>query len=119
MHCQIKTIAAGRAPGGELLLQVRGTPPSLEAAFEALPIRHEPEDCHVESGKIRRNRQEKRVVEVFRAGRLLDLPEWRTDVLEAVRLTRTVQRRDVAIGWERRCTPQSALDALTPPRTPA
>src|SRR4051794_41790781 len=117
MHCQIKTIAAGRAPGGELLLQVRGTPPSLEAAFEALPIRHEPEDCHVESGKIRRNRQEKRVVEVFRAGRILDLPEWHTDVVEAVRVTRTVQRQDVAIGWERRRTHHVAWEGSTPQST--
>jgi predicted transposase YbfD/YdcC len=113
MHCQIKTIAAVKASGGEVLLQVKGNQPSLEAAFEALPIRHEPEDCHVESGKIRRNRQEKRVVEVFRAGRLLDLPEWRNDVVEAVRLTRTVQRRDVAIGWKWRCTHEVAWYAST------
>ncbi len=113
MHCQIKTIAAVKASGGEALLQVKGNQPSLEAAFEALPVRHEPEDCHVESGKTRRNRQEKRVVEVFRAGRLLDLPEWRTDVVEAVRVTRTVQRQDVAIGWTWRCTHEVAWYAST------
>src|SRR5438270_11357147 len=84
MHCQIQTIEAVKASGGEAQLQVKGNQPSLEAAFEALPVRHEPEDCHVETGTIRRNRQENRVVEVFRAGRLLDLPEWRTDVVEAV-----------------------------------
>src|SRR6185437_12402570 len=60
MHCQIKTIEAVKASGAEALLQVKGNQPSLEAAFEALPTRHEPEDCHVETGKIRRNRQEKR-----------------------------------------------------------
>lgn len=113
MHCQIKTIAAVKASGAEALLQVKGNQPSLEAAFEALPVRHEPEDCHVETGKIRRNRQEKRVVEVFRAGRILDLPEWRTDVVEAVRVTRTVQRRDVAIGWKWRCTHEVAWYAST------
>src|SRR3954453_14689031 len=91
MHCQIKTIAAVKASGGEALLQVKSNQPRLEAAFDALPLQHEPADCHVETGKIRRNRQEKPVVEVFRAHRLLELPEWRTDVLEAVRVTRTVQ----------------------------
>jgi predicted transposase YbfD/YdcC len=104
MHCQIKTIEAVKASGGEALLQVKANQPSLEAAFEALPVRHEPQDCYVESGKIRRNRQEKRRVEVFRAGRLLDLPEWQTHAVEAVRVTRTVQRQDVASGWKWRCT---------------
>ena len=67
----------------------------------------------METGKIRRNRQEKRVVEVFRAGSILDLPEWRTDVVEAVRVTRTVQRQDVAIGWKWRCTHEVAWYAST------
>src|SRR3954462_1213440 len=40
MHYQIKTIAAVKASGGEVLLQVKGNPPSLEAAFEALPLQH-------------------------------------------------------------------------------
>ena len=93
MHCQIKTIEAVKASGGEALLQVKANQPSLEAAFEALPAKREPEDCHAKIGKIRRNRQEKRVVEVFRAGRLLDLPEWQTHVVEAVRVTRTVLTR--------------------------
>ena len=117
MHCQIKTIATVKASGGEALLQVKGNQPSLEAAFEALAVQHEPDDCYddcyVESGKIRRNRQEKRRVEVFRAGSILDLPEWRTDVVEAVRVTRTVQRRDVAIGWKWRCTHEVAWYAST------
>src|SRR5947209_3054265 len=119
MHCQIKTIAAVKASGGEALLQVKSNQPSLEAAFDALPLQHEPADCHVETGKIRRNRQEKRVVEVFRAGRLLELPEWRTDVVEAVRVTRTVQRQDVAIGWKWRCTYDVAWYASTRPGTSA
>jgi predicted transposase YbfD/YdcC len=72
MHCQIKTIAAVKASGGEALLQVKGNQPSLKAAFAALPVQHAPQDCHVESGKIRRNRREKRVVDVFRAGRILE-----------------------------------------------
>ena len=67
----------------------------------------------MEIGKIRRNRQEKRAVEVFRAGSILDLPEWRNDVVEAVRVTRTVQRRDVAIGWKWRCTHAVAWYAST------
>jgi predicted transposase YbfD/YdcC len=100
MHCQIKTIEAVKASGGEALLQVKGNQPGLEAAFEALPARHEPEDCHVETGKIRRNRQEKRVVEVFRAGSILDLPDWQTHAVEAVRVTRTVLHKDVATGWQ-------------------
>src|SRR4051795_11605934 len=75
MHCQIKTIEAVKASGGEALLQVKGNQPSLEAAFEALPVRHEPQDCHVEAGTIRRNRQETHRVEVFKAGHLLDLPD--------------------------------------------
>jgi predicted transposase YbfD/YdcC len=113
MHCQIKTIEAVKASGGEALLQVKGNQPSLEAAFEALPVGHEPEDCHVETGKIRRNRQEKRVVEVFKAGSILDLPEWQADVVEAVRVTRTVQRQDVATGWKWRCTREVAWYAST------
>src|SRR5690242_8149290 len=113
MHCQLKTIAAVKASGGEALLQVKGNQPSLEAAFEALPIRREPDDCYVETGNIRRNRQEKRMVEVFPAGSILDLPEWRTDIVEAVRVTRTVQRRDVAIGWKWRCTHEVAWYAST------
>src|SRR4051812_30833174 len=100
MHCQIQTIAAVKASGGEALLKVKSNQPSLEAAFDALPLQHEPADCHVETGKIRRNRQEKRVVEVFRAGRLLERPEWRTDVVEAVCVTRPVQRQGVSIRWE-------------------
>src|SRR6185437_16641027 len=104
MHCQIKTIEAVKASGGEALLQVKGNQPSLEAALEALAAGHGPDACYVETGKIRRNRQEKRVVEVFKAGSILDLPQWRTDVVEAVRVTRTVQRQDVAIGWKSRCT---------------
>src|SRR3954462_1883703 len=119
MHCQIQTIAAVKASGGEALLQVKSNQPSLEAAFDALPLQHEPADCHVETGKIRRNRQEKRVVEVFRAGRLLERPEWRTDVVEAVRVTRTVQRQDVAIGWKWRCTYDVAWYASTRPGTSA
>jgi len=119
MHCQIQTIAAVKASGGEALLQVKSNQPSLEAAFDALPLQHEPADCHVETGKIRRNRQEKRVVEVFRAGRLLERPEWRTDVVEAVRVTRTVQSQDVAIGWKWRCTYDGAWYASTRPGTSA
>src|SRR3954462_6033681 len=38
------------------------------------------------------------------AGRVLDLPEWQTHAVEAVRVTRTVQRQDVASGWKWRCT---------------
>ena len=113
MHCQIKTIEAVKASGAEALLQVKGNQPSLEAALEALPVRYEPEDCHVETGKIRRNRQEKRQIEVFKAGHRLDLPEWRTDVVEAVRITRTVQRQDVATGWKWRCTHEVAWYAST------
>jgi len=113
MHCQIKTIEAVKASGGEALLQVKGNQPSLEAAFEALPTRHEPEDCHVETGKIRRNRREKRVVEVFRAGSILDLPEWQTHAVEAVRVTRTVLHKDVATGWKWRPTREVAWYAST------
>ncbi|MFL5280723.1 MAG: ISAs1 family transposase [Rhodopila sp.] len=112
MHCQLKTIAAVKASGGEALLQVKGNQPSLEAAFEALPVRHEPEDCHVQTGQVRRNRQETRRVEVFKAGRLLDLPEWRTDVVEAIRVIRTVQRQDVATGWKWHCTHEVACSWL-------
>jgi predicted transposase YbfD/YdcC len=108
MHCQIKTIEAVKASGGEALLQVKANQPSLEAAFEALPAKREPEDCHAEIGKIRRNRQETRRVEVFRAGRLLDLPDWQTHAVEAVRVTRTVQHQDVATGWKWRCTHEIA-----------
>src|SRR6195952_4033504 len=82
MHCQIKTIEVVRAAGGAALLQVKGNQPSLKAAFEALPGKGEPQDCHVETGKIRRNRQDKRVVEVFRTGGILDLPEWQTHAVE-------------------------------------
>jgi predicted transposase YbfD/YdcC len=113
MHCQIKTIEAVKASGGEALLQVKGNQPSLEAALEELAAGHGPEACYVETGKIRRNRQEKRVVEVFKAGSILDLPQWRTDVVEAVRVTRTVQRQDVAIGWKWRCTREIAWYAST------
>lgn len=113
MHCQLQTIAAVKASGGEALLQVKGNQPSLEAALEALAVQHEPDDCSVETGKIRRNRQEKRRVEVFRAGRILHLPQWHTDIVEAVRVTRTVQRRDVAIGWKWRCTHDVAWYAST------
>src|SRR4051794_28188523 len=113
MHCQIKTIEAVKASGGEALLQVKRNQPSLEAAFEALPIRHEPEDCHVETSKIRRNRREKRVVEVFKAGTILDLPEWQSHAVEAVRVTRTVLHQDVALGWKWRCTREVAWYALT------
>jgi predicted transposase YbfD/YdcC len=113
MHCQIKTIEAVKASGGEALLQVKSNQPSLEAAFEALPAQHEPEDCHVETGNIRRNRREKRVVEVFKAGSILDLPEWQTHAVAAVRVTRTVLRKDVATGWNWRCTHEVAWYAST------
>jgi predicted transposase YbfD/YdcC len=113
MHCQIKTIKAVKASGGEALLQVKGNQPSLEAAFEALPTRHAPEDCHVQTGKIRRNRQETRRVEVFKAGRLLDLSDWQTHAVEAVRVTRTVLHKDVATGWKWRPTRDVAWYAST------
>lgn len=113
MHCRIKTIEAVKASGGEALLQVKGDQPSLEAAFEALPVKHEPEDCHPETGKIRRNRAEKRRVEVFKAGRIPDLPEWQTHAVEAVRVTRTVLHKDVATGWKWRCTREVAWYAST------
>ena len=113
MHCQIKTIEAVKVSGGEALLQVKRNQPSLEAAFEALPAGHEPEDCHVETGKIRRNRQEKRVVEVFRASRILDLQDWQTHAAEAVRVTRTVRHKDVATGWKWRPTREVAWYAST------
>jgi predicted transposase YbfD/YdcC len=104
MHCQIKTVEAVKASGGVALLQVKGNQPSLEAACEALLAQQEPEDCYVETGKLRRNRQEKRQVEVFKAGRILDLPEWQTHAVEAVRVTRSVLHKDVAIGWKWRRT---------------
>ena len=114
MHCQIKTIEAVKASGGEALLQVKGNQPGLEAAFAALPLQHEPQDCHVETGKIRRNRQETRRVEVFKAGRLLDLPDnWQTHAIEAVRVTRTVLHKDVATGWKWRPTREVAWYAST------
>jgi predicted transposase YbfD/YdcC len=113
MHCQIKTIEAVKASGGEALLQLNGNQPSLEAAFEALPAGHKPQDCHVETGKLRRNRQETRRVEVFKAGRGLDLPEWQTHAVEAVRVIRTVLHKDVAIGWKWRCTREVAWYAST------
>lgn len=109
MHCQIKTIEAVKASGGEALLQVKGNQPSLEAAFEALPAEQEPQDCHVETGKTRRNRQETRRVEVFKAGPLLDLPDdWQAYAVEAVRVTRTVLHKDVATGWNWRPTREVA-----------
>ena len=113
MHCQIKTIEVVKAAGGEALVQVKANQPSLEAAFEALPISHKPQDRHVEIGKIRRNRQEKRVVEVFRVGRSLELAEWQTHAVEAVRVTRTVLHKDVATGWKWRPTHEVAWYAST------
>ena len=113
MHCQIQTIEAVKASGGEALLQVKGNQPSLEAAFEALPAEQEPQDCHVKTGKIRRNRQETRRVEVFKAGPLLDLPDWQTHAVEAVRVTRTVLHKDVATGWNWQPTRDVAWYAST------
>jgi len=113
MHCQIKTIEAVKASGGEALLQVKGNQPSLEAAFEALPVEQAPQDCHVEKGKIRRNRQETRRVAVFMAGPLLDLPDWQSHAVEAVRVTRTVLHKDVATGWNWRPTREVAWYAST------
>ncbi len=113
MHCQIKTIEAVKAAGGEALLQVKANQPRLEAAFETLPAGHKPEDFHVEIGKIRRNRQEKRVVEVFRAGSILELPEWQIHAVEAVRVSRTVLHKDVATGWKWRPTHDVAWYAST------
>jgi predicted transposase YbfD/YdcC len=113
MHCQIKTIEAVKASGSAALLQVKGNQPGLEAAFETLPVQHEPQDCHVETGKLRRNRQETRRVEVFKAGRLLDLPDWQTHAIEAVRVTRTVLHKDVATGWNWQPTRNVAWYAST------
>jgi predicted transposase YbfD/YdcC len=114
MHCQIKTIEAVKASGGEALLQVKANQPGLEAAFDALALQHEPADCHVEIGKLRRNRQETRRVEVFKAGRVLDLADdWQTHVGEAVRVTRTVLHKDVATGWKWRPTHEVAWYAST------
>jgi len=113
LHCQLKTIEAVKASGGEALLQVKGNQPSLEAAFQAIPAVREPQDRHVETGKIRRKRQEKRVVEVFKTASILDLPEWQTHAVEAVRVTRTVLHQDVAIGWKWRCTREIAWYAST------
>ena len=67
----------------------------------------------MEAGTIRRNRQEKRVVEVFRASRILDLPEWQTHAVAAVRVTRTVLHKDVAAGWKWRPTREVAWYAST------
>ena len=99
--------------------QIKANQPSLEAAFEALPARHEPQDCHVETGKLRRNRQETRRVEVFKAGRILDLAEWQTHAVEAVRVTRTVLHKDVATGWNWRPTHDIAWYASTQDGTSA
>jgi predicted transposase YbfD/YdcC len=78
-----------------------GNQPSLEAAFAALAAQQEPADSHVESGKLRRNRQEKRQVAVFKAGSILDLPEWQIHAVEAVvRVIRSVLHKDVALGWK-------------------
>jgi predicted transposase YbfD/YdcC len=114
LHCQIKTIEAVKASGGEALLQVKGNQPGLNAAFDALPLQHASKDCYVETGKIRRNRQETRRVEVFQAGRLLELPDdWQTQAVEAVRVTRTVLHRDLATGWKWRPTREVAWYAST------
>jgi len=103
MHCQVKTVEAAKESGGDALLQVKGNQPSLAAAFEALPDKQKPSDTHVEKGKIARNRQETREIDVFKAGDVLDLPEWKTHAIEAVRVTRTVMHRDVATGlrWKK------------------
>ena len=113
LHCQLKTMEAAKESGGEALLQVKGNQPSLAVAFEALPAKQESGDCHVETGNIARNRQETRKVEVFKAGTLLDLPEWQAHAVEAVRVTRTVMHKDVAIGWKWRPTHEVAWYAST------
>lgn len=87
-----------QAAGGDALLQLKANQPSRKAAFESLPAEHEPEDCHVEIGKLRPNRQETRQIELFKAGRSLDLPKWQTHAVEAVPVTRTVLHNDVATG---------------------
>ena len=94
LHCQIKTVEAAKESGGDALLQVKSNQPSLESAFEALPRKEKPSDTYVEKGKIARNRQETREVAVFTAGSLLGLPEWNANATEAVRVTRTVMRKD-------------------------
>jgi predicted transposase YbfD/YdcC len=103
MHCQIKTIEAVKASGAEALLQVKGNQPSLEAAFEALPAGHAPRDCHVQTDKIRRNRAEKRVVEVFKAGSLLDLAEWQSHAVEAAEYCAISRRSGAARRSPRWC----------------
>jgi len=55
-----------------------------------------------------RARQETRRVEVFKAGSLLDAPEWQGLVPEAVRVTRTVMHRDSARGWKWRSSHEVA-----------
>jgi predicted transposase YbfD/YdcC len=108
MHCQVKTIAAAKESGGEALLQVKGNQKCLKKACEALPENARPEKTHVETGKIARGRQETRRVEVFKAGSLLDAPEWQGLVPEAVRVTRTVMHRDSARGWKWRSSHEVA-----------
>jgi hypothetical protein len=44
------------------------------------------------------------VVEVFKAGSILDLPEWQTHAVKADRATCTVLHQDVATGWKWRPT---------------
>lgn len=113
MHCQLKTMETAKEAGGEALFQVKGNQPGLEVAFEALPATQEPVDCYVETGRIARSRQETRKIEVFKAGHLLELPEWQPHALEAVRVTRTVMHKDVAIGWKWRPTHEVAWYAST------
>jgi len=113
LHCQIKTVEAAKESGGDALLQVKSNQPSLESAFEALPSKEKPSDTYVEKGKIARNRQETREVAVFTAGSLLGLPEWNANATEAVRVTRTVMRKDVETGWKWRSSHEVAWFAST------
>ena len=113
MHCQIKTIEVVKALAARRCFRSRPTSQALKRHSKLSRPNTSRRIAMWRSGKIRRNRQEKRVVEVFRAGHILELPEWQTHAVEAVRVTRTVLHKDVATGWKWRPTHEVAWYAST------
>jgi len=99
LHCQVKTFEAANAVGSHVLVQVKDNQEGLLEAVEGLAITTSPVQTCEATDKVQRGRQETRRVEMFDAGPRLGLERWEPHARVALRVTRSVCKRQPGTWW--------------------
>ena len=99
LHCQVKTFEAANAVGSHVLVQVKDNQEGLLEAVEGLAITTSPVQTCEATDKVQRGRQETRRVEMFDAGPRLGLQRWEPHARVALRVTRSVCKRQPGTWW--------------------